>query len=131
MQSKTATVVLSTPKEKVFAYLANIENMPKWSTEFCKQLKTIDGKTKVVTDKGELFFQIRADEKTGVIDLIIGPTEDQMNAIPSRVVDLPGGACAYLFTLFQAPNMSDEDFEHGYRSLLREFENIRREFNGA
>lgn len=94
-------------------------------------LKTIDGKTKVVTDKGELFFQIRADEKTGVIDLIIGPTEDQMNAIPSRVVGLPGGACAYLFTLFQAPNMSDEDFEHGYRSLLREFENIRREFNGA
>lgn len=44
MQSKTATVVLSTPKEKVFAYLANIENMPKWSTEFCKQLKTVDGR---------------------------------------------------------------------------------------
>jgi hypothetical protein len=47
-----------------------------------------------VRSHGEFFFELRADEESGVIDMLAGPTED----------------------------------ESQYRSLLREFENIEREF---
>ena len=43
-------------------------------------------------------------------------------------MELPGGRSAYSFTMFRAPEMPDELFESQYRSLLREFENIRSTF---
>ena len=125
MKSRTATVVLSAPKEKVFSYLSNIENLPEWATEFCQELKVVDGKHKVVTPMGEMFSDIHADERTGVIDMLAGSTEDKMDAFPTRVVELPEGS-VYLFTLFQTPDMPDEAFQGQFESLQREFENIKR-----
>jgi hypothetical protein len=77
---------------------------------------------------GEFFFEIRADEKTGVIDMLAGPDESQLALFPSRVVALPGGRTALTFTMFKAPDQPDELFESQYASLRREFANIEREF---
>lgn len=74
---------------------------------------------------GEFRFEIDADERSGVIDMHAGPSEDEMALFPTRVVELPGGASAYSFTMFQGPGMPAELFESQYQSLLREFENIR------
>jgi hypothetical protein len=126
--SRTVTAVLEAPKDEVFDYLSKIENLPKWASEFARELKYEDGKAKVVNGLGEFFFDIDADPATGVIDMYAGPSEDQLGLFPTRVVALPGGATAFSFTMFQAPGMPDELFESQYQSLLREFENIEREF---
>jgi hypothetical protein len=126
--SRTVTVVVEAPKDAVFGYLSKIENLPRWATEFARELKWEDGKAKVVNGLGEFDFRIEADERTGVIDMYAGPSEEEEALFPSRVVALPGGASAYSFTMFQGPQMPDDLFESQYRSLLREFENIRREF---
>lgn len=112
----------------MFGFLSSVDNLPKWATEFARELKYEDGRVKVVNGLGEFHFRITADEQTGVIDMHAGPTEDELALFPTRVVPLPGGRCAYSFTMFQAPGMPDELFASQYRSLLREFENIRREF---
>ena len=127
MTSRTVPTVLDAPRDEVFSYLARIENLPSWATEFARELRYEDGKAKVVNGLGEFFFSIEADERTGVIDMYAGPTEDEQGLFPTRVVELPGGATAYSFTMFQSPGMPDELFESQYQSLLREFENIRRE----
>ena len=131
MNSKTASVVIPVGKKKVFSYLSDIENLPKWATEFAQELKSVDGKQKIVTPMGEMFISIRADEASGVIDIFAGPSEDQMGVFPSRVVELPGGYSAYLFTMFQSPDVSDEEFEGQFESLTREFDNIKRIFAEA
>ena len=128
MTSRTVTTVLDAPRDEVFSYLAQIENLPRWASEFARELKYVDGKTKVVNGLGEFFFSIEADEGSGVIDMYAGATEDELGVFPTRVVELPGGLTAYSFTMFQAPGMPDELFESQHESLLREFENIRREF---
>jgi hypothetical protein len=122
------TAVLPAPKEQVFDYLARIENLPGWATEFARELKYVDGKAKVVNGLGELYFAIESDPATGVIDMYAGPTEQELACFPTRVVALPGGGSAYTFTMFQAPGMPDELFESQYNSLVREFENIRSTF---
>jgi hypothetical protein len=131
MNSRTAVIVLPIPRERVFRYLASIQNLPRWATEFCRELKQVDGKHKVVTcpalGKQELFFQICADEKTGVIDMLAGPTDDRMAVFPSRVLELADGSSAFIFTMFQASETDDEQFAMQYRSLQKEFENIRKE----
>jgi hypothetical protein len=126
--SHTLTAVLEAPKEAVFDYLAQIENLPDWADEFARELKYEDGEAKVVNGLGELFFRIAADDETGVIDMYAGPTRDDMALFPTRVVALPDGRSAYSFTMFKAPGMPDELFEAQHRSLQREFDNIRAHF---
>jgi hypothetical protein len=128
MTSRTMTTVLPAPKSDVFAYLADVQNLPRWANEFARELVLEDGKYKVRNGLGEFFFEIRAEETTGVIDMLAGPTEDEMALFPTRVVALPDGQSAYTFTMFQNEGVPDELFESQYRSLQREFENIERVF---
>ena len=128
MRNATVTTVLPAPAEDVFGYLADIENLPKWATEFARRLERDGDDYKVVNGLGEFFFEIRADADTGVIDMYAGPEKDQMALFPTRVVALPDGRSAYSFTMFQAPGMPDELFDSQHASLKREFVNIERRF---
>ena len=128
MISRTVTAVLDAPQDEVFDFLASVENLPVWATEFAHELRYEDGDAKVVNALGEHFFELRADRATGVIDMYAGPSKDELALFPTRVVALPGGRSAYSFTMFKAPGMPDELFESQYDSLRREFDNIRRRF---
>ena len=128
MISRTLTTVLDAPKEAVFDYLSRVENLPDWATDFARELKYEDGKAKVVNGLGELFFTIRSDPETGVIDMYAGPTEKELALFPTRVIGLAAGRSAYSFTMFKQPGTPDELFESQYESLRREFDNIRERF---
>ena len=128
MNTHTCSLAIATSKKEVYSYLSNIENLPKWATEFCKELKFVDGDYKVSTPAGELFVEYRVDEKTGVIDIYAGPSKDQMAVFATRVVELSPKSSSYLFTCFQAPEMRDEIFLAQYESLERELENVRNAF---
>ncbi len=120
MESRTATIVLNQPKDVVFSFVSRMENVPRWATEFCRELKRENGATRVVTPHGELFFRIEADAETGVVDFLAGPTHEQLGTFPSRVVALPGNRSAYSFTIFQSPEMDAKGLEEAYRSLQKE-----------
>jgi hypothetical protein len=130
MRSATVTTVLDRPQPAVFAYLADIEHLPEWATEFARELRREGDDYKVVNGLGEFFFAIQADEASGVIDMFAGPAKDAMAVFPTRAVALPDGRTAYSFTMFQAPGMPDELFEAQYASLQREFVNIDRLLGG-
>lgn len=125
MRSETVTTVLAAPRERVFEYMADIRNLPKWATEFARELREEDDGYRVVNNLGEFVFEIRADDRTGVIDMYAGPSRDELAVFPTRAVALPDGRTSYSFTMFQAPGMPDELFESQYASLKREFENIK------
>jgi hypothetical protein len=125
MKTSTHTKALPTSKEDTFAFLSNIENLPKWATIFCQGLKTDSkGRQKVMTPGGELFFKIKANEETGTIDMYGGPTEEQMAYWPARVVERPGAGSLFIFTAMQYPGMSDQDFEGQCNGLKAEFEEL-------
>jgi hypothetical protein len=129
MNHHTVTATFEAPPEEVFAYLADIEKLPHWATEFARELRVVDGRYKVVNGLGELFFEIRADADTGVIDMLAGPDAESLLCFPTRVVAAPAGGSAFTFTMFQAPGQPDEQFEQQHASLLREFENLERRFS--
>ena len=131
MRNETITTVLPASPDSVFAYLADIENLPQWATEFARELVRDGDDYKVVNGLGEFFFAIQADPATGVIDMYAGPVKDEMALFPTRVVALPDGRSAYSFTMFQAPDMPDELFESQHASLQREFAQIERQFTRA
>jgi hypothetical protein len=128
MKNATVTTVLDAPQQAVFDYMADIENLPRWATEFARELKRDDDGYAVVNGLGEFRFAIRADPDTGVIDMFAGPDRDRMAVFPTRAVALPDGRTAYSFTMFQGPDMPDELFDAQYASLKREFANIEAAF---
>ena len=128
MRSRTVTTVLPAPRADVFDYMSSIENLPEWATEFARELRRDEDGYTVVNNLGEFRFEVRADEETGVIDMLAGPTVEEMAVFPTRAVELPDGRTAYSFTMFQGPGMSDELFESQYESLKREFGNIEARF---
>ena len=129
MESRTVTTHLDAPRDRVYDYLSRIENLPRWATEFARELRYEDGKAKVVNGLGEFYFSIEGDPTTGVIDMYAGPTRDQLAVFPTRAVALSDGSTAYSFTMFQAPGMPDELFDAQHASLQREFANIERRFH--
>ena len=128
MRSETVTAVVPAPPTAVFEYMADIEKLPEWATEFARELKREGEDYKVVNGLGEFYFEIQADSQTGVIDMFAGPSKDQMAIFPTRVVALPDGSTAFSFTMFQGPDVPDELFESQHESLKREFTNIQAAF---
>jgi len=129
MRSATVTAVLPAPREAVFNYLSDIDRLPEWATEFARELRREGNDYKVVNGLGEFYFEIRADPATGVIDMFVGPTKEQMAVFPTRAVTLPDRRTAYSFTMFQGADMPDELFEAQHASLRREFANIEAAFS--
>ena len=130
MRSKTVTTVLEAPKREVFAYLADVRNLPVWATEFARELKVVNGKHKVVNGLGEFFFELHADEGTGVIDMLTGPTEDELAVFPTRVVSIGDRRSAFIFTMFQQPDQPDDLFDGQYEALVRELAIVEDRFGG-
>jgi hypothetical protein len=129
MRSHTVTTVLRADHRDVFAYMADIENLPEWATEFARELRCDEEGYLVINNLGEFRFEIRADAATGVIDMLAGPSAEEMVVFPTRAVALTEGRTAYTFTMFQSPGMPDELFESQYESLKREFANIEARFD--
>ena len=132
MKSQTHAIVFDAPRAKAFEVISNIENLPKWAVVFCQGLERRGGRWWVKTRGGELMFRIDADAKTGVVDMSVGPSEDQMQLAPGRVVGLPDGRSLFLFTLIQYPGLTDEAFKAQCVPLVdREFPELKRLVEGA
>jgi hypothetical protein len=129
MKSVTESCVISQPKDVVFDFLSNFENMPKWSTKFVQSIKKIDGKNKAVTPLGEVFVRIDSDKKSGVIDIFAGPTEDQMSPAFMRVISFSGNSCGVTFTFFQWNNTTDQMWEMFCDWIKIEVGNIKKLFS--
>jgi hypothetical protein len=131
MRNATVTTVLDAPRQAVFDFLADVENLPVWATEFARELRHDADGYSVVNGLGEFRFEIRADGDTGVIDMLAGPDRESMAVFPTRAVALPDGRTAFSFTMFQAPGMPDELFDAQHASLRREFRNIEAIFEAG
>jgi len=127
VKAQTFTTTINRPRDEVYAFINEIENLPKWATSFAQGgVKVVDGHHKVVTPDGEIFIDFESDPKLGVIDMWAGPTFDQKDIFPVRVIARPDGTTVTIMTLFQTPDVSDEVFAQQVESLTKENGNLKR-----
>ena len=131
MHIRTVSITVAAPSEPVFNFLANIENLPDWATGFCERLELRQGTWWAYTARGEMLVEAEAHAATGIIDLRIGPAPDRLELLPVRVLPLGARRSLVSLTCIQAEGMSDELFEHHYRSLLVELQGLARRFGGG
>lgn len=120
MQVRTLSLTVAVPRETVFAFLADIENLPRWAPEFCERLALSRRGWFALTALGELFLELEADEHTGVIDLQAGEENERQLLLPLRVMAAPDGGTVVTVVFWQPPNQSDAQFETACELLTQE-----------
>ncbi|TBR25509.1 MAG: hypothetical protein EPO63_01750 [Candidatus Nitrosotenuis sp.] len=129
MNSVTESCVVESPKTNVFDFLSNIENLPKWSTQFIQKVMLVDDKYKALTPIGEVFLRYETDRNTGVIDIYAGPTEKQMTCAFLRVVSFSENSSGVTFTFFQYPEVDDSIWQIFCEWIKVEVGNIKKIFS--
>ncbi|MGI0009848.1 MAG: hypothetical protein ACREAE_00430 [Nitrosopumilaceae archaeon] len=128
MNSVTETCVIPVSKTIVFQFLSNVENLPKWATQFVKKVMVVNGKQKAVTSFGEVFLRFDTNEKAGVIDIYAGPTEDTMTAAFMRIIPFSANSTGVTFTFFQYPSTDDTTWNIFCEWINIEVGNIKKHF---
>jgi hypothetical protein len=124
MKANTQTVTIAAPRERVYAFVANPENLPRWAIGFAKAVRREATQWIVVTQSGDMPIDLVTDADHGVIDFMFQPTAGVTVTACSRVI-ANGETAEYVFTQFQDAGMPDEVFEEQVRALGHELDVLR------
>ncbi|HET7537488.1 MAG TPA: hypothetical protein VFJ90_13595 [Candidatus Didemnitutus sp.] len=128
---RTVSISVSAPRDLVFNFLADIENLPRWAGDYCERITLERGRWWALTVEGEQVIAIETNADAGVIDLHAGPAPDRLNPFPIRVLPLSARRTLVNLTLIEAPDQTLETFERRYQALLLAARGLRRRFGGG
>lgn len=124
MKIHTESIAINAPYDIVFDYIANYDNIPKWSIGFIKKLDKTEKGYVATTPVGKMSFVIASDRKSGVVDLVLNG-----KPLPTRIVSL-GPETLYLFTLILPPDIPDSEFSNGVNGLKEELSLLKQKVEG-
>lgn len=110
LTSRTITCAIDCPACEVEQFASNPENLPLWATSFCLSVRKSDENWEVETPSGWIGIQFVPKNEFGILDHIVTFPDGQTVQNPMRVVANADGS-EVMFTLFQRPGMSDEEFD--------------------
>lgn len=131
MNIRTLAVTVAAPRDTVFNFLADIENLPRWAGGFCERLYLERGRWKALTSQGELDCDLEASAGTGVIDLRFGPSIDRLAVLPLRVLALGSRSTLVTVAFVEPPEWPAGLAQRDGAEMLAELEGLVRRFGGG
>jgi hypothetical protein len=108
--SITKTVSIEAPVAKVFGFLANAQNWPKWAIVNVKAIALGEnGWWQMETPVGAAKLRIRPDASYGILDHDF-EASDASWTVPARVVP-NGTGCEFIITFYRPPQFTKEFFD--------------------
>ncbi|MGH2373928.1 MAG: SRPBCC family protein [bacterium] len=129
LRAKTLSVSIACPPGRVYGFVSNPENLPKWGTAFCRSVRKSKGEWIVETPDGPVRITFVAKNTFGVLDhsVTLAPGLEIVN--PMRVVR-NGSGSEVVFTLFQLPTMSEEKFAEDAGLVERDLRTLKSVLEG-
>lgn len=106
---RTLSVSIECPPDKVYDFVANPENLPKWANGLGSSVTKTDGGWLVETPRGPVTVRFAERNGFGVLDHYVTVAPGVEVYVPLRVI-ANGSGSEVLFTLFRLPDMTDEKF---------------------
>jgi hypothetical protein len=124
-RARTLSVSIACPPARVYAFVRNVENIPRWAGGLAKAVRKTAAGWILETAGGPLGFAFVDDNDFGVLDHVVtlAPGVDVVN--PMRVV-ANGRGSEVNFTLFELPGMTAEKFEEDARMVERDLQALKR-----
>jgi uncharacterized protein YndB with AHSA1/START domain len=125
LRSRTLSVSIECPPDRVYAFVRNPENIPRWAGGLGKSVRRSGEAWILETADGPLGFAFVADNDFGVLDhrVTIAAGVDILN--PMRVV-ANGSGSEVSFTLFQLPGMTSTKFDEDAGLVERDLRALKK-----
>jgi len=128
---RTIALTLTAPRDSVFNFLADIENLPKWAGGYYERLSLERGRWCALTAEGDHVVDLESSAGTGVIDLRSGALPERMTLMPIRVVALSPRRTLVSVTVIEAPEQTASAFARRYLIWRTAVEGLLRRFGSG
>lgn len=122
--SRTLSVSVDCPPGKVYEFISDPENLPKWAGGFCKSVIKSNGDWIAETPPGPMKFRFVKRNEFGVLDHYVNPAPGVEVYVPMRVL-ANGSGSEVIFTLFRSPDMSDEKYAEDVKLVERDLRSLK------
>jgi uncharacterized protein YndB with AHSA1/START domain len=124
LRCRTLSVSIACPPERVYAFVRNPENIPRWAGGLAQGVRREGDRWILETADGPLRFAFVADNDFGVLDhrVTLAAGVDVLN--PMRVV-ANGSGSEVSFTLFELPGMTADKFAEDARMVERDLRALK------
>lgn len=110
------------PPGHVYGFVSDPHNLPRWS--FFRSVTRSGDQWVVDTPDGPVVLRFAEANQLGVLDHWVTLGSGVEIYVPMRVIS-NGEGSEVLFTLFQAPGMSDEEFEEDAQQVERDLATLK------
>ena len=122
--SITKSVSIDVPGDRVFAFLADAANWPKWAIVNVKSIKRADDQWWTMeTPAGMARLRIRPNAELGILDHDFN-APDATWTVPARLVP-NGSGCEFMMTFFQPPAFTRQFFEEQLALVDKELARLK------
>ena len=123
-ESRTLSIAIACPPRKVYEFVSNPENLPRWATGLCKSVRRSDTGWAVETPQGPAQIWFAEKNDFGVLDHYVTLASGVEVYVPMRVVP-NGSGSEVIFTLFKTPEMSDKQFAEDAGMVQRDLRTLK------
>jgi len=127
-KSTVLTVTINRPPAEVSHFVLNPENMPDWAPSFCESIDRQEGDWVINTPNGQMKVRFTEANPYGVLDHHLTAPE-RVVYVPMRVV-ANGSGSEVMFTLYQAPGVTDARLAEHRLMIERDLQTLKRVLEG-
>lgn len=130
MKSRTITCSIDRPLAAVYEFASNPENLPQWVQSFCLSVKKSGDDWQMETPTGWVGIRFVPGSEFGVLDHVVTLPNGKSILNAMRVV-ANGEGSEVMFTLFQLPDMSIEQFAEDARMVEADLQSLKAALEGS
>lgn len=124
LESRTLSVTIACSPQKVYEFVSNPENLPRWAAGLCKSVRKSDTGWIAETPQGPVKIRFAEKNALGVLDHYVTTAQGVEIYVPMRVVP-NGSGSEVIFTLFRMPGMSDKQFAEDAGLVERDLKTLK------
>ena len=125
-ESQHLSVVIERPSAAVYAFAADLTNLPRWASGLARStVEQVDGRWVADSPMGRVQVELAPRNDLGVLDHVVTLPSGERVHNPLRVIGL-GEASEVVFTLRSRPGMSEEDLARDADAVRADLSTLKR-----
>lgn len=128
LEARTLTVSIQAPPSRVYEFVADARNLPRWS--FFQSVAKKGDSWVLDAPDGPVELRFVERNSLGVLDHYVTPPSGVEIYVPMRVIP-NGEGSQVLFTLFRAKEMSAGGFDADAKQVERDLTNLKAVLEGS
>ena len=124
LKSRTLSISIDCNPKKAYEFILNPVNLPKWAKGLSGSIKKVGEDWIAESPMGSVKVKFADKNKFGILDHDVTLPSGIKVSNPMRVMP-NGNGSEIIFTLFQQPDMSDEDYARDIGLVQQDLQNLK------